>query len=180
MPDSRPCWPSRSLRTQSSGMSCEKNRRRTGPPRTGAPNDRSGPERASITVHCGHERERLALPETPGSQRGPTATNRGPCTTRHAFRCGNDLFDASTGGRACEPHAGGTAVSGRTLTGTSLSAQKSAFARSAVNTVWSIDCVFDRTADARVLKCQTSVDDATHEAVTIDVVRAILGSGLVN
>ena len=38
-----------------------------------------------------------------------------------------------------------------------------------------MDVVFDRTADARVLKCLTSVDDATHEAVAIDVARAISG-----
>ena len=38
-----------------------------------------------------------------------------------------------------------------------------------------MDVVFDRTADARVLKCLTSVDDATHEAVAIEVARAISG-----
>ena len=36
-----------------------------------------------------------------------------------------------------------------------------------------MDFVFDRTADARVLKCLTIVDDATHEAVAIEVARAI-------
>ena len=35
-----------------------------------------------------------------------------------------------------------------------------------------MDFVFDRTADARVLKCLTIVDDATHEAVAIEVERA--------
>ena len=29
---------------KAAGMSCEKNRRRTAPPRTGAPTDRAGPE----------------------------------------------------------------------------------------------------------------------------------------
>ena len=38
-----------------------------------------------------------------------------------------------------------------------------------------MDVVFDRTADARVLKCLTSVDDATHDAVAIDGARAISG-----
>ena len=38
-----------------------------------------------------------------------------------------------------------------------------------------MDVVFDRTADARVLKCLTIVDDATHEAVAIEVERAISG-----
>ena len=33
------------------------------------------------------------------------------------------------------------------------------------NQVWSADFVFDRTADGRVMKCLTIVDDATHEAV---------------
>ena len=49
------------------------------------------------------------------------------------------------------------------------------FRPSAANTVWSMDFVFDRTADARVLKCLTIVDDATHEAVAIEVARAISG-----
>jgi len=49
---------------------------------------------------------------------------------------------------------------------------------SAPNEVWSMDFVFDRTADARVLKCLTIVDDATHEAVGIEVERAISGTGV--
>lgn len=45
----------------------------------------------------------------------------------------------------------------------------------AANQVWSMDFVFDRTADGRVLKCLTIVDDATHEAVAIEVEPAISG-----
>jgi len=45
----------------------------------------------------------------------------------------------------------------------------------AANQVWSMDFVFDRTADGRVIKCLTIVDDATHEAVGIEVERAISG-----
>lgn len=45
----------------------------------------------------------------------------------------------------------------------------------AANRVWSMDFVFDRTADGRVLKCLTIIDDATHEAVAIEVERAISG-----
>jgi len=45
----------------------------------------------------------------------------------------------------------------------------------AANEVWSMDFVFDRTADGRVLKCLTIVDDGTHEAVAIEVERAISG-----
>ena len=45
----------------------------------------------------------------------------------------------------------------------------------AANQVWSMDFVFDRTADARSLKCLTIVDDATHEAVAIEPERAIGG-----
>jgi putative transposase len=37
---------------------------------------------------------------------------------------------------------------------------------------------FDRTAESRVIKCLTIVDDATHEAVAIEVERAISGQGL--
>lgn len=46
------------------------------------------------------------------------------------------------------------------------------------NQVWSMDFVFDRTADGRVIKCLTIVDDATHEAVAIEVERAISGLGV--
>jgi transposase InsO family protein len=48
----------------------------------------------------------------------------------------------------------------------------------AANEVWSMDFVFDRTAEGRVLKCLTVVDDATHEAVVIEVERAISGKGV--
>ncbi|PJL79284.1 hypothetical protein B9Y88_03280 [Stenotrophomonas maltophilia] len=47
------------------------------------------------------------------------------------------------------------------------------------NQVWSMDFVFDRTADGRVLKALTIVDDATHESVAIEVERAISGHGVV-
>ncbi len=48
----------------------------------------------------------------------------------------------------------------------------------APNEVWSMDFVFDRTAEGRVIKCLTVVDDATHEAVVIEVERAISGMGV--
>lgn len=48
----------------------------------------------------------------------------------------------------------------------------------AANEVWSIDSVFDRTAEGRVLKCLTIVHDATHEAVAIEIERAISGIGV--
>lgn len=43
------------------------------------------------------------------------------------------------------------------------------------NEVWSMDFVFDHTAEGRAIKCLTIVDDATHEAVAIEVERAISG-----
>ncbi len=43
------------------------------------------------------------------------------------------------------------------------------------NEVWSADFVFDRTAEGRVLKCLTIVDDATTEAVAIVAARALGG-----
>ena len=46
------------------------------------------------------------------------------------------------------------------------------------NQIWSMDFVFDRTAEGRVIKCLTIVDDATHEAVAIEVERAISGHGV--
>ena len=46
------------------------------------------------------------------------------------------------------------------------------------NEVWSMDFVFDRTAQGRSLKCLTIVDDATHEAVAVEVERAFSGSGV--
>ncbi len=41
-----------------------------------------------------------------------------------------------------------------------------------------MDFVFDRTAEGRVIKCLTIVDDANHEAVAIEVERAISGQSL--
>ncbi|MDR6990220.1 transposase InsO family protein [Luteimonas sp. 3794] len=41
-----------------------------------------------------------------------------------------------------------------------------------------MDFIFDRTADGRVIKCLVIVDDASHEAVAIDVERAISGHGV--
>ena len=46
------------------------------------------------------------------------------------------------------------------------------------NQVWSMDFVFDRTAEGRVIKCLTVVDDATHEAVAVMPERAIGGDAL--
>lgn len=48
----------------------------------------------------------------------------------------------------------------------------------AANQVWSMDFVFDRTAEGRVIKNLTVVDDATHEAVAIVPERAIGGHAL--
>ncbi len=45
----------------------------------------------------------------------------------------------------------------------------------AANEVWSMDFVFDRSADGRVIKCLTVVDDATHESVAVVPERAIGG-----
>ena len=45
----------------------------------------------------------------------------------------------------------------------------------APNEVWSADFVFDRTAEGRVVKCLTVVDDATTEAVVIVPARALGG-----
>jgi putative transposase len=48
----------------------------------------------------------------------------------------------------------------------------------AANEVWSMDFVFDRTAEGRTLKCLTIVDDATHEALAVEVERAFSGHGV--
>lgn len=48
----------------------------------------------------------------------------------------------------------------------------------AANEVWSMDFVFDRSADGRVIKCLTIVDDATHESVAVVPDRAIGGQYL--
>lgn len=47
------------------------------------------------------------------------------------------------------------------------------------NQVWSMDFVFDRTAEGRSIKSLTVVDDATHEAVAIVPERALGGQHLV-
>jgi len=43
----------------------------------------------------------------------------------------------------------------------------------AASEVLSMDFVLNRTAEGRVLKCLTIVDDTTHESVTVEVERAI-------
>jgi transposase InsO family protein len=48
----------------------------------------------------------------------------------------------------------------------------------AANTVWSMDFVFDRTAEGRVLKILTVVDDATHDSVVVEA-RHWFGGGQV-
>ena len=45
----------------------------------------------------------------------------------------------------------------------------------AANEAWSMDFVFDRSAEGRTIKCLTIVDDATHESVAIVPERAISG-----
>lgn len=47
------------------------------------------------------------------------------------------------------------------------------------NEVWSMDFVFDRSAEGRSIKCLTVVDDATHESVAIVAERAIGGQRLI-
>ena len=47
------------------------------------------------------------------------------------------------------------------------------------NQVWSMDFVFDRTAEGRSIKSLTVVDDGTHEAVAIVAERAMGGNQLV-
>lgn len=49
----------------------------------------------------------------------------------------------------------------------------------AANQIWSMDFVFDRTAEGRSIKSLTIVDDATHEAVAIVPERAMGGNHLV-
>ena len=49
----------------------------------------------------------------------------------------------------------------------------------AANQMWSMDFVFDRTAEGRSIKSLTVVDDATHEAVAIVPERAMGGQQLV-
>lgn len=41
------------------------------------------------------------------------------------------------------------------------------------NEVWSMDFVFDRTAEGRVIKCLTVIDNVTHEVVVIEEWREI-------
>lgn len=48
----------------------------------------------------------------------------------------------------------------------------------AANQIWSMDFVFDRTAEGRSIKNLTVVDDATHEAVAIVPERAMGGNQL--
>lgn len=52
------------------------------------------------------------------------------------------------------------------------------FRCTAPNEVWSMDFVFDRTAEGRVMKCRTVVDDAKHEVFVTEVERTISSMGV--
>lgn len=49
---------------------------------------------------------------------------------------------------------------------------------STANAGWSMDFAFDRTAEVQEIKCLTIVDGATHQAVAIEVKRAMSGQGV--
>ena len=86
-------------------------------------------------------------------------------------------------GRRGQSQARRSAVRGGAAAGPTPAAQEgagrgssaAASGRRRPNEVWSADFVFDRTAEGRVLKCLTIVDDATTEAVAIVPARALGG-----
>jgi transposase InsO family protein len=101
------------------------------------------------------------------------------------LRRGHDPSKIVTEGACCEPQARGAPVSGaglqvhrRKRKKVPVVERQPSLRPSAANQLWSIDFVFDRTAEGRVIKCLTIVDDATHEAVAIEVERAISGQGV--
>lgn len=85
-----------------------------------------------------------------------------------ALRRWDDLPEAVAGTVAGELQAGGTPASGRQVAGASASADQ----------VSSMDFVLDRTAEGGLIKALSIVDDATHEAVAIEVERVISGYGV--
>ena len=85
-------------------------------------------------------------------------------------------------GRRGQSQARRSALRGGAAAGQAPAPQEGAAGRSsaagpaqAPNEVWSADFVFDRTAEGRVLKCLTIVDDATTEAVAVVPARALGG-----
>ena len=99
------------------------------------------------------------------------------------LRCRDDLPQAAAGGSTGQPQAGGAPVYRGQAAGTAAATQEDPgggppapwYGPQAPNEVWSADFVFDRTADGRVVKCLTVVDDATTEAVAIVPARTLGG-----
>ena len=94
----------------------------------------------------------------------------------------HDLPEAASGRSAGQSQARRSALRRGTSAGETPAPQEGAASRSqplarpvAPNEVWSADFVFDRTAEGRVLKCLTIVDDSTTEAVAVVLARALGG-----
>ena len=164
-----------------------KSAERTGPTRAGAADDHPGTERAAGTLRRAHERRRLSLCDATGSQRRAPAADRCSGAAAQVLRRRDDPSEAETGWAAGERQARGglyqearLQVRRRKRKKVPPGERQPLTRPTAANEVWSMDFVFDRTAEGRVLKCLTVVDEATHEAVVIEVEPAISGLGVVD
>lgn len=155
---------------------------RTGSTRAGALHGRQGTERAPGAGGGADERQRTPLRAPAGPQRRAAEADPGAGAAAQALRRRDDLPQAQAGGAVRELQArrrlyqeAKLQVRRRKRKKVPVGERQPLLRPIEANQVWSMDFVFDRTAEGRVIKCLTVVDDATHEAVAIEVERAISG-----
>ena len=163
---------------------CEKSGDRTGSTRGGAGDGDAGAQRAARADRGAHER-RGARGTCRGRIPMPSLRDRIVALAHRHRRYGAGMIylKLRQEGRRGQSQAGRSALRGGAAAGAAPAPQEgaggrppaAARARRRRNEVWSADFVFDRTAEGRVLKCLTIVDDATTEAVAMVPARALGG-----
>jgi putative transposase len=144
----------------SSRMCCEKSGERTGTTGVGAGMDHQGTERTPSAIGSADERHKrygVGMIYLKLRQAGL------PVNYKRVERLYQDAR---------------LQVRGRKRKKVAMGERQPLLRPSQANEVWSMDFVFDRTAEGRVIKCLTIVDDATHESVAIEVERSISGHGV--
>jgi len=163
-------------------MPCEKSGDRASPAWAGAAHGRSGLERAAFTGRHAHECQRLAY--TPRPDRNVALRERILALAHRYKRYGVGMIYLKLRQEGLLVNykrverlyqEAKLQVRRRKRKKVPVGERQPLLRPMAANEVWSMDFVFDRTAEGRVIKCLTIVDDATHEAVAIEVERAISG-----
>jgi len=161
---------------------CEKSGDRSGSTRGGPGDGHAGTQRATRVAGRAHERDGVSVCAAAGSRSRAARSHRGVGAPPPAVRRRHDLPEAATGSRRGNHKRvdrlyaeARRQVRRRRRKKVPLADRQPLARPHAPNEVWSADFVFDCTADGRVLKCLTIVDDATTEAVAVVPARALGG-----